>query len=95
MSLGSLRLRLLLAGAVSIFVALGLAAVGLTMLFKQHVERRVDAELSVYLNQLAAGLDRSASGDLAVVHLPADPRFRQPLSGLYWQIDVEHGKVFR
>jgi signal transduction histidine kinase len=95
MSLGSLRLRLLLAGAVSIFVALGLAAVGLTMLFKQHVERRVDAELSVYLNQLAAGLDRSASGDLAVVHLPADPRFRQPLSGLYWQIDVEHGKVLR
>jgi hypothetical protein len=56
MSLGSLRLRLLLAGALSILVALSLAAVGLTLLFKQHVERRVDAELTVYLNQLAAKL---------------------------------------
>ena len=96
MSLGSLRLRLLLAGAVSIFVALGLAAFGLTLLFKQHVERRVDVELNVYLDQLVAGLDRSPSGDLAVVHSPADPRFDQPLSGLYWQIDVGNGgKVLR
>jgi len=96
MSLGSLRLRLLLAGALSILVALSLAAVGLTLLFKQHVERRVDAELTVYLNQLAANLALSPSGELSVDPAPADPRFDEPLSGLYWQITVEpNGKSLR
>ena len=96
MSLGSLRLRLLLAGALSILVALSLAAIGLTLLFKQHVERRVDAELTVYLNQLAANLALSPSGELSVAHPPADPRFDEPLSGLYWQITVEpNGKPLR
>jgi len=96
MSLGSLRLRLLLAGALSILIALSLAAIGLTLLFKQHVERRVDAELTVYLNQLAANLALSSSGELSVDPPPADPRFDEPLSGLYWQISVEpNGKTLR
>lgn len=57
MSRGSLRLRLLLAGAVSILAALALSAVGLVVLFERHVERRVEAELGVYLDQIVAGLD--------------------------------------
>jgi signal transduction histidine kinase len=96
MSLGSLRLRLLAAGALSIVIALSLAAIGLTLLFKQHVERRTDAELTVYLNQLAANLALSSSGELSVAHPPADPRFDEPLSGLYWQITIEpNGKSLR
>lgn len=87
MSLRSLRLRLLIAGAISIILALGMAAFGLTVLFERHVERRTDAELTVYLNQLAANLTLSPSGELAVERPPADPRFDEPLSGLYWQID--------
>jgi hypothetical protein len=47
----------------------------LTVLFKRHVERRVDAELNVYLNQLAANLALSPTGELMVAHPPADPRF--------------------
>lgn len=96
MSAGSLRLRLLIAGVVSIGIALGVAAFGLTELFRSHAERRVDAELTVYLNQLAAGLERKPSGELAVVHRPSDPRFEEPLSGLYWQIDgVATGAILR
>jgi signal transduction histidine kinase len=96
MNLRSLRLRLLLAGALSVIIALGLAAFGLTVLFKRHVERRVDAELNVYLNQLAANLALSPTGELMVAHPPADPRFDEPLSGLYWQITVEpNGKELR
>ncbi|WP_423414659.1 HAMP domain-containing sensor histidine kinase [Hyphomicrobium sp. B1] len=87
MSVGSLRLRLLAAGVLSILLALGIAAFGLTELFKRHVERRVDAELTIYLNQLAAGLTRKPSGELALAHRPSDPRFEEPLSGLYWQIE--------
>ena len=91
MSFRSLRLRLLIAGAVSILIALGLAAFGLTVLFERHVERRVDAELTVYLNQLVANLALEPSGDLTVDRPPADPRFEEPLSGLYWQIDIASG----
>ncbi len=96
MSLGSLRLRLLIAGAVSISIALGIAGFGLTELFRRHVERRVDSELNVYLNQLVSGIARTPAGDLAVAHRPPDPRFEAPLSGLYWQIDATPGgKVLR
>ena len=96
MSFRSLRLRLLIAGAVSILVALGLAAFGLTLLFERHVERRIDAELTVYLNQLVANLALEPSGELAVDRPPADPRFDEPLSGLYWQIDIgPSGKTLR
>lgn len=95
MNLGSLRLRLLIAGALSITLALALAAAGLTLLFERHVERRLDDELSVYLNQLISHLERGPAGGLAVTGDLGDPRFETPLSGLYWQIDAGAGKVLR
>ncbi len=85
---GSLRLRLLVAGALSILVALALSAFGLTLLFERHVERRVAGELAVYLDQVTAGLDRGPTGALVLTRPPADPRFDTPLSGLYWQAGV-------
>jgi signal transduction histidine kinase len=88
MNRGSLRLRLLVAGAVSVLAALGLSALGLTVLFERHVERRVVTELGIYLDQVVAGLDRATDGVLTVSASPADPRFAQPLSGLYWQIQA-------
>jgi signal transduction histidine kinase len=81
----SLRLRLALAGAVAIIVALSLAAFGLASLFAAHVERRAVAEMSVQLDQVIAGLERDAAG-LQLARPPADPRFSQPYGGLYWQI---------
>ena len=96
MTFGSLRLRLLLAGAASTLVALALAAYGLTILFERHAGRRIDAELSVHLNQITAHLERGASGQLQLTAPPADPRFEVPLSGLYWQIVHEqNGTVLR
>lgn len=83
---GSLRLRLFAAGLASILVALALSGLALTLLFARHVERRVTAELMVHLDQITAGLDRGADGALAIVKPPSDPRFAEPLSGLYWQI---------
>jgi signal transduction histidine kinase len=96
MKIGSLRLRLLLAGVLSIALALMLSATGLIYLFERHVERRVDAELNVHLHQLVAGLDRNDAGEIALVHPPAEARFDRPLSGLYWQIIIEpSGQVLR
>lgn len=94
MKRGSLRLRLLVAGAVSVLAALALSALGLVLLFENHVERRVEAELNVYLDQIVAGLERSADGRLRLAGPTADPRFAEPLSGLYWQIQA-NGNTMR
>lgn len=89
----SLRWRLMVAGAVAVVLALGLAALGLAHLFGTHVERRALADLSVQLDLVLAGLAR-VDGALAQVLPPADPRFEQPYSGLYWQIAAD-GAVLR
>jgi signal transduction histidine kinase len=89
MSLGSLRLRLLAAAAAFIVAALVLAALGLTLLFERHVERWIDGQMTSHLDQLIAGIERGPDGQLAVVKPPGDARFQQPLSGFYWQADIE------
>lgn len=89
MSRGSLRLRLFLAAAISVGIALVLSGLGLTLLFERHVERRVVAELGIYLDQVVAGLDRGVDGRLEMARILADPRFVEPLSGLYWQIETD------
>ncbi len=86
MKSGSLRLRLLLAGVASILAALLLSALALAFLFQRHAERRLEAELRVYLNQATAGVARETDGSYVMSKPPGDPRFSVPLSGLYWQI---------
>lgn len=90
----SLRLRLLVTGAVSVLIALGVAAVGIALLFSAHVERRALAELSVQLDQVLSGVERDADGLLYLSNTPADPRFERPFGGLYWQISVD-GRLLR
>lgn len=91
MSFASLRVRLLVAAAVSIILALALSAAGLAWLFERHVERWIDSGLEVDLNQLVGGLRRSPAGQIEIGKMPSDPRFEQPLSGLYWQVAIEPG----
>lgn len=82
----SLRIRLLIAAAVSISGALVIAAFGFVALFERHVERRIGAELDTYLSQIIANIGTTADGRISFTQDLADPRFKQPLSGLYWQI---------
>ncbi|MFD0988288.1 sensor histidine kinase [Methyloligella solikamskensis] len=88
MSRGSLRWRLLLAGGISSLVAVLIAAALLILLFERHVASSADNELNVHLDQLIAGLGRGPDGGIAVVTPPGDSRFREPLSGLYWEVKV-------
>ncbi|TDE34494.1 sensor histidine kinase [Antarcticimicrobium sediminis] len=90
----SLRLRLALVGALAVVGALAIASTALTALFAAHVQRRAEAELSVQLDQVVAGLGRGAGGALELQNPPADPRFDHPLSGLYWQIELD-GAILR
>jgi signal transduction histidine kinase len=89
---GSIRLRLLAAAAVAIGIALVVAEVGLTYLFERHIERSVDADLAVHLRRLIAAISLAA-GKVAIGQQPGDPRFDQPFSGLYWQIETPDGTL--
>ncbi len=93
MTTGSLRLRLFVAGAVLVLVALGLSGVGLSVLFERHVERQMAQDLALILDEVVSGLDRDANGRLAVVDEPGNPRFDRPLSGLYWQVTREPNEI--
>lgn len=87
----SLRARLWIGAALSITLALAVAGLGLVTLFERHVERRIGEELRAQLNQLAAAVTVTPQGEVQLAREPADPRFDQPLSGLYWQIDGAAG----
>ena len=86
MTRGSLRLRLLLASAISVGLALVLAGVGLQFLFERHVEARVALELKSHLRQLVSSIERPPDGRLRLSRPLAEARFSEPLSGLYWQV---------
>ena len=93
--LRSLRLRLLVAGALTIVLALGAAGFGLLVLFERHVERRVVRELRDDIRQLLAGLQVADNGLLSLSREPDDQRYDQPLSGLYWQVEKDEKIVFK
>ncbi len=93
MKASSLKLRFLVAAALTIALALGLSGVALSYMFEHHVERRVISELDTYLDQLAAGLEVGDDGVPSVeIDLP-EPRFQQPFSGLYWQVSENGGPI--
>ena len=95
MSQSSLRLRLMAGGIMAILLALTVAGAGLIVLFERHVTRTIADNLEVHLKQLLAGIDVDAEGRLVVTRPPADPRFADALSGLYWQIEDDRGQLLR
>lgn len=93
MRLGSIRLRLFAAAVIGVIAALVAAEFGLSYLFERHVERRIDAELSDYAQQLAASVT-TTNGKVTIDQPPTNPRFDRPLSGLYWQVESIDGHAF-
>lgn len=92
----SIRLRLFVVSLASVAVALVIAGAALVELFANHVERRVTAELTNHLRQLAGNLSFNADGSIAEQMQLSDPRFEQPFSGLYWQVtEVGKGVLLR
>ncbi len=91
----SLRLRLLAGGIAAIVLALAVAGVGLVLLFERHVTRTLADDLEVHAKQLLSGIDLDPDGRLVLARQPTDPRFADPLSGLYWQVTDTRGTVLR
>ena len=87
----SLRLRLLLAAAFAVLIAMLIAWFVMTWLFARHIERRVAMELENEAIILLADLKLNASQEPQVDEGPANPRFNLPSSGLYWQVSNAQG----
>lgn len=85
MTLGSLRLRLILSAVISSALAVAAAGIALVVLAERHVERRLIQEIGSHLDQLTAQFRLDEAGPSVPEDL-ADPRFIRPFSGLYWQI---------
>ena len=84
----SLRLRFALLGALLIGLATALALFGLLSLFTSHLERSTMRDMSWRIDQLIAALDIGPDQKFFLRSRPNDPRFAQPFSGLYWQIET-------
>jgi signal transduction histidine kinase len=89
----SLRVRMLLIAAAAVFAALAAAWVVMTLLFERHIERRVRADLEREGMQLAADLSIGADGAPQLERTPADARYEEPASGLYWQASTDRGAL--
>jgi len=82
----SLTLRLVLASAIWIALALIAAGILLILLFSGYIERRFDSSLRSTMAELIASVEVESDGSIGFTRFPSNPLFRQPLSGWYWQI---------
>ncbi len=87
MKRGSLRLRLLAGTLTWMLLSIALAGWGLRALFQEHITQQLEAQLVTQLDHLSAAVDWGSDGRVQVAAMAADPRWSQPLAGLYWQID--------
>lgn len=93
MSRLSFRLRLLLAGGISILVALTLATWGLSAIFYRHLERAAEQDMSQRIEALIVaaatpGPDGPALDPGVADRLLPDPAYDLPYSGHYWRLSA-------
>ena len=86
---GSLRARLLAGTLAWIVLAIALAGWGLrNHLFRDHIAQQLQERLVLQLNQLSAAVNIGPTGAVEVEPMAGDPRLSEPLSGVYWQVDL-------
>ena len=85
----SIRPRFLFISALTIALALLATGFAFSYFFERNLQDRIDGELTVILNRLAAGISFSAEGEIQPPGNMIDPRFDTPYGGLYWQIQDE------
>ena len=95
MKTDSIAFRLIAGAALWLGLALVVSGFVLAALFADHVERGFDRRASILLESLVAVAEVTPSGGLVIADPPGEPRFRQPYSGWYWQVDSAAGEVRR
>ncbi|MFC3124989.1 ATP-binding protein [Pseudoroseomonas globiformis] len=92
---GSLRLRLSVAAAGLISLALLLGGAGLVLIVDRVMEQRAVEDLDRTAKFLAAQIEPLPDGSILLQQEPADPRLTVAYGGLYWQIGGAPGVVLR
>ncbi len=82
----SLAVRLIGAAVIWIVLALGAGGVLLSNLYSASVERSFDRRLDNQLLGLISGIQIKDDGTLVLERPLADPRYKVPYSGWYWQV---------
>lgn len=90
----SLKRRFLLTSLAVSAAALIAAGAFLYFLFERDFSARIHTELHNQFMQLTSGIAIDPDGTLQAEPM-ADPRFRQPMSGLYWQVEARDGQILR
>ena len=89
----SLRLSLFALGWIA--VTLVLAWIFLASMFRDHVRRAFEIELSDHAAQIVALAESDETGRVWLKGKPAHPDFERPLSGWYWRLAGPGGAVVR
>lgn len=96
MATRSVRLRLMLIALGAIVTTLALAQVALDQVFTRHIETRSADELRVRMLELVSLIEVSPlQRAIGLARQPADPRYAQPYSGLYWQVSEHLSPILR
>ncbi|MGV1014989.1 MAG: ATP-binding protein [Methyloceanibacter sp.] len=82
----SLAFRLFASAAAWTLVVIPAAAIILSSLYRQNVERNFDARLNVYLTSLVASTTEGGATEPKQPASLGEPIFTIPFSGWYWQI---------
>ena len=91
----SLRKRFFAISSAVTLSALIAAGILLVLLFERDITARVDTEIHNHFAQLVGALEVEQDGAISKPAPMADPRFRQPGSGVYWQVETRDEPLLR
>ncbi len=92
MRAGSLQTRLAVAGSLVLVAFLGLTGFALDRAFRDSIETATVEKLKGHIYALLGAADVDKRGRLRLPESLPDPRFSEPDSGLYAQVQGENGK---
>ena len=91
----SIRLRFIVSTAVWLGLALVLSGVVLSQIFERQLELRVAEEVESFWNEVASVFAVDEDGAPVLARDLADPRYRRPYGGLYFQVLAPGGVLLR
>lgn len=83
----SLRWRLIIGSAAGVILAVLLAGLFISNLYRVHTTARFESELDHHLDELIALVAIDSAGRPHVTQPLSDPQFHVPHSGFYWQVE--------
>ncbi len=91
---GSLTRRMITVATVWILILLGVGGYALDRVIASAITRNFDSSLEFVLTALVATSEIGPDGELLLSRQPADQRFLEPYSGLYFQISAPGHEPF-